>query len=411
MRCADGEAGRIIVAGLFFAFAVQANPQTLGFAAQQLFATGAGPVTITAADLNCDGKADLIVVLEGDTVSVLLNTTVSGAAVASFTSTQTFVTGAGHNTVTTADINGDGKRDIVLENGSDNTVSVLLNTTSCGASTPSFALQQTFATGTYPHAVVAADINGDGKLDMIVPNGGDNTISVLLNATPPGASVLSFVAQQTFSIGMQPFSVASTDVNGDGKADIVVANVDDNTISVLLNFTAPGALLASFGVGHNFAVGDFPGPITAADVNKDGKPDLIVANSMDNTLSVLLNTTAPGVTIPSFTPQQIFLTGLFPISIATGDFNGDGRSDLVVANAGANFVGVLLNTTSLGAALPNLADQQIFATGSNPFSAIAADINADGKPDVVAANYADNTISVLLNTTVPWDRLFTNGFE
>ena len=84
---------------------------------------------------------------------------------------------------------------------SGNTVSVLLNTTAPGAATPSFAAQQTFATGSDPISVTAADVNGDGKPDLIVANANDNTVSVLLNTTLPGAATPSFAAQQTFATG------------------------------------------------------------------------------------------------------------------------------------------------------------------------------------------------------------------
>ena len=134
-------------------------------------------------------------------------------------------------------------------------------------------------------------------------------MSVLLNTTAPGATTPSFATQQTFATGNGPHSVTAADVNGDGKPDLIVANFDDNTVSVLLNTTAPGATTPSFAAQQTFATGSGPGSVTAADVNGDGKPDLIVANRYDSTVSVLLNTTAPGATTPSFAAQQTFATG------------------------------------------------------------------------------------------------------
>ena len=144
------------------------------------------------------------------------------------------------------------------------------------------------------------------------------------------------------------------------------------------------------------AVGDF---------NGDGRLDLTVANQSDNTVSVLLDTTATGAAVPSFSPQVTFAVGVDPNSVAVGDFNGDGKPDLVVANAGnldtGNTVSVLLNTMSAGATVPAFAPQVTFAAGGGPNSVAAVDINGDGRPDLAVANYSDNTVSVLLNTTTP----------
>ena len=126
------------------------------------------------------------------------------------------------------------------------------------AATPSFAPQQTFDTGAQPFAVIGADVNGDGIPDLIVTNFSDSTVSVLLNTTAPGDTNPSFATQQTFATGSHPFSVTAADVNGDGKPDLIVANVSDSTVSVLLNTTAPGATTASFAAQQTFATGANP---------------------------------------------------------------------------------------------------------------------------------------------------------
>ena len=377
---------------------------TLSFAAQLSFAAGLlNPGTVTVADVNGDGKLDLIVGGSGNvnvnTVSVLLNTTPPGATTPSFATQQTFATGSGSLSVTAADVNGDGKPDLIVANMNDNTVSVLLNTTAPGAAAPSFATQQIFATGQWPTSVTTADVNGDGKPDLIVANCCDATISVLLNTTVPGATTSSFAAQQTFATGAGPYSVTAADVNGDGIPDLIVANSNGNTASVLLNTTAPGATSPSFATQQVFATGSDPESATIADVNGDGMPDLVVANN--GSVSVLLNTTAPPITTPNFAAQHSFLTGRYPFSVTAADVNGDGKPDLFVANQSDNTVSVLLNITAPGSAAPSFAAQQTFAAGGYPTSVIATDVNGDGKPDLVATNYGDNTASVLLNTTAP----------
>ena len=196
-----------------------------------------------------------------------------------------------------------------------------------------------------------------------------------------------FAAQQTFTTGARPVSVTTADVNGDDKPDLIVANYNDNTVSVLLNTSALGAAKQTFATPVTFATGGGPISVTTSDVNGDGKPDLIVANHITNTVSVLLNTSAPGATIPSFVAQQAFATGSYPYSVTATDVNGDGKPDLIVANFGSNSVMVLLNTTASGAATLTFAAQQAFATGSAPDCVATADINGDGKPDLIVTNY------------------------
>ncbi len=268
-----------------------------------------------------------------------------------------------------------------------------------GSFTPSFAAQQTFGTGNVPASVTMADVNGDGRPDLIVVNHSDDTVSVLLNTTTPGAATPSFAAQQTFATGSAPFSVTAADVNGDGRPDLIVANEGDGTVSVLLNTTAPGATTPSFATQQTFGTGAEPASVTAADVNGDGRPDLIVTNEFDGTVSVLLNTTKPGAATPSFAAQKTFGTGSQPFMVTAADVNGDGRPDLIVANNGSNTVSVLLNTTAPGATTPSFATQQTFPagpTGSAPSSVTAADVNGDGKPDLIVAT-EEGTVSVLLN--------------
>src|SRR3990167_5314242 len=123
-------------------------------------------------------------------------------------------------------------------------------------------------------------------------------------------------------------------------------------LSVLL-FTTNIFAQVSFSPKTDFTTGSDPYSVSIGDFNGDGKPDLAVANLNSNMVSVLLNTTATGGATPSFTAKTDFSAGIYPNSVSIGDFNGDGKQDLAVTNAGSGYVSVFLNTTASGATTPS----------------------------------------------------------
>ena len=185
--------------------------------------------------------------------------------------------------------------------------------------------------GSKPYSVTAADVNGDGKPDLIVANDFVSAPSRCSSIPRPGGGGDAELRRPAdLRHRQRPYSVTTADVNGDGKPDLIVANNNDNTVSVLLNTTAPGAATPSFASTQTSPPAP-PESVTTADVNGDGKPDLIVANVSSNNVSVLLNTTAPGAATPSFAAHADFATGGTPRSVTTADVNGDGKPDLIVA--------------------------------------------------------------------------------
>ncbi len=134
-----------------------------------------------------------------------------------------------------------------------------------------------------------------------------------------------------------------------------------------------------------------------ADLNGDGRPDLAITNGLSANVSVLLNTTTPGATTPSYAARTDFTTGNGPDAVAIGDFDGDGQPDLAIANFGSNSVSMLLNRTTPGATAPNYATKTDFTTGSYPSSIAIGDLNGDGQPDLAISNYSSDSVSVLLN--------------
>lgn len=186
--------------------------------------------------------------------------------------------------------------------------------------------------------------------------------------------------------GSNPISIAVADVNGDGKSDLFTAHNGNGTVGVLLgNGNGTFAAAVAYGTGSNNPIS-----IAVADVNSDGKLDLLTANQGSSTVGVLL-----GNGNGTFQPMATYSTGpsSFPYSIAVADVNGDGKPDLLTTNFILSTVGVLLgNGNGTFQAATN------YNTGGNsaPYSIAVADVNGDGKPDLLTANNGNNTVGVLL---------------
>ncbi len=233
---------------------------------------------------------------------------------------------------------------------------------------------------------MAGDFNGDGRTDLAVTNETDNTVSVLL-----GNGDGTFQPQVTYAVGGNPDAIVAGDFNGDGRTDLAVVNLG----SFDANFNLiPGSCSVSVLLGNGdgtfqpqvtYAVGQGPASIATGDFTGDGRTDLAVANAGDNTVSVLL-----GNGDGTFQSQVTYAVGQDPWAIVAGDFTGDGHTDLAVADAG-NTVSVLLGNGD-GTFQP----QVTYAVGNDPWAIVAGDFTCDGHTDLAVANIGDNTVSVLL---------------
>jgi len=372
-------------------------PQTVNAAlattmvADGLIATGNSPASVVVGDFNGDSKADLAIANSADnTVTVLLGNGAGGFAAATGSP---ITVGTQPVSIAISDFNGDGKSDLAIANAMDNTVTVLLGNGSGGFSAASGS---PFAVGGHPQSVTVADFNGDGKADLAVANFGSSNVTVLLGN---GAGGFTAATGSPFAAGLNPFSIAAGDFNGDGHPDLVVANQGSNSVTVLLGNGSGGFTAAS---GSPVAVGNHPNSVAVGDFNGDGKADLAVANFADNTVTVLLGNGSGGFTAASGSPIAVALQ---PYSIGIGDFNGDGKADLAVSNAGAADVTILLGNGSGGFTAES--GSPFGSGGGNPVSLAVGDFNGDGRADVAVANLVAGNVGVLLGTGAPTKLVIT----
>jgi hypothetical protein len=372
-----------LAAALAWAVALPSAAAALSFS-NGAHVVGSLPQSVAIDDLNADGKPDLAVANgSSNDVSVLLG---NGSGGFSPAGGSPFSVAGFPDSVAAGDLDGDGKRDLVIANGGSNDVSVLLGNGSGGFSA---AGGSPFAVGTAPTSVAVGDLNGDGQHDLATANSGSNDVSVLLGN---GSGGFSAAGGSPFVVGSDPLSVATGDLNGDAKPDLATANGFSGNVSVLLGNGSGGFSAAG---GSPFSAGSLPFTVAIGDVNADGQPDLAVANYSSNNVTVLLGNGSGGFSAAAGSP---FAVGTSPVSVAIDDLSGDGRPDLTTANSGSGNVTVLLGNGSGGF---SAAGGSPFAVGSAPVSVAIDDLNGDGRPDVASANAGANSVTVLANTSQP----------
>jgi PKD repeat protein len=344
------------------------------FAPRQSFSLTQSPNFLASGDLDGDGRADLVVAVQssGTGVQVLRNTSTSTAI--SFAAPVILSSTTVGMTTTLGDLDHDGRLDIVMSDHS-NKVTVYRNTSSPGSI--SFAGGLIVTLGGSSRGIAIGDLNGDGKAEMVVTNQNQNFIAVFRNtSTAPGT--ISFAAVQTFITPSLPYTVAISDVDGDAKSDIVVANAGGASFSVFRNTTTTGTITLS--TRQDFSAGVAPYGLCLVDLDDDGLEEVAVVNSNANTLMLFENTSDPGSV--SFEAPVTFSTLSAPRCVSAGDIDGDEDIDLVVGyNFSATNVSVFQNTSILGS-LTLSPPVHLALNGSSSFSVVLCDLENDGKTDI-----------------------------
>ena len=320
---------------------------------------------VVAGDFNGDGAPDLAVSWNADEISVML-----GRGDGTFGAPSRLVgEGVGPTFLNSADLNADGRTDLILSNGNTQDISIFL-----GKGDGTFGASRRFPATHNADATAAGDFNGDGKMDLAVAG---SQVAILL-----GDGAGSFGAPARFNTAYAAYTVATADFNGDGKLDLVVGHVFFNQISVLFGTgtgTFTGRLDINTGKDARF--------VSTGDFNRDGKADILAANRESDDVVILTGDGAGHFGRPAG-----FIAGYGPVDMAAGDFNGDGETDLATVNIFGSSVSVLLGKGGGAfAAASSLSGPSTFG----PYMTVAGDFNGDGKPDLAVSDSPTKTISVM----------------
>jgi len=349
---------------------------TIGSTNQQLYC-------IRAGDIDGDGKVDLVQALQPGNINVLRNTTSGGTI--SFSLSSNFAGNYGTVDLQLADLNGDGKLDVVAGCANGGPAVYYINTSTSG--TISFNTAVNLGSNSGSRGVALADLDADGRVDILLNN--SNTIEIWRNTTTSTSSVgftLDYTIPNSSVNSIGYFKVA--DIDGDGKLDIVEGDQSMN-VNVFLNqhnastFSASSFAKTAFGNGSNSEGQTYD--LRLADFDNDGKLDIATLSQASGHIHVLRNTSTSGT--PGFATFQSFVAnaGNQPLDFEIGDLTGDGKIDLITFNYNAGNISVLANSSSSGTV--NFKTAVIFTPTANvAWRGRLADLDGDGKLDIAFAN-------------------------
>lgn len=345
--------------------------------------TGTYPYALVSGDFTGDGRNDLAVANAGADpasglkaqgyVSILAN---GGGT---FTAINDIPTGSNTVGLAAGDFNRDGAVDLAATNSGSNSVSLLLNR---GGGLLHNDQEKDLTTGRNPAGIVCADFNEDGTPDLVVANSGSDSISIFL-----GIGDGSFNGRRDFATAGSPLVIAASDFNRDGHLDVAVTAIADEMVSILL-----GHGDGTFGPGSDVRVDTDPIWIAAADLNGDEKPDLVV--SCEKAVDVLIGMgdgafeRAPNATGIADTRLQ---------GVAVVDLDQDGKLDLIVAHQGGGFAYLLAGRGD--GVFSSVRSRSTLSSGSQPVSMVSGLFDPDPRSDFAVAIPNLNQVAICRNAT------------
>ncbi len=348
---------------------------------------------VACADFNGDGKPEVIVsATNAQAVYIFKNLSSPGSIDSSSLGTPISLATPGNtNDISTGDLDGDGKADLAVTTLSTSTFSVFRNTSS--GSTLSFSTAMNISSIS-PDGIAIADFDGDGKMDIVTCAQNAMKIAVYLNQSTTGN--ISFANRIEYSVGTKANSVTVGDLDGDGKKEIITSNSVSNTLSVFKNQSSSGTLAFTL-LSLNLPAPAEPEHPRVADIDGDGKADLVFSSFYGTQLCIYKNATT-GSTISFSSSRMDFdldtITN-YAQGSAIADYNNDGKTDIGIANHAGYRIAVFRNLSSPGTI--TLDTRVDFAASTKPNRMAAADIDGDGKPDMISSNYSSSSISVFHN--------------
>lgn len=388
------------------------------FEAPKTFVTGFFPSSFdqkfVLSDIDIDGKLDIVSYSTAGNPQVLKNNSTIGIIDTSSFNSNVSITGVSQTPsqgfspkgVLTADLNNDGKLDFAMSNSANNGGFININNSTAGFPALNNYNSLLSTTGEYQvnAAFLPIDINLDGRIDIFGING-TSSLQALLYFTKNTSvgTTFSSVSGKPSNLNSYNQKINSTnfysgvsgDIDGDGKTDVVLGGT--GKIYVLTNSTKQGNPdVESFSFAQPLTKANFAGisqTIKLADLDLDGKLDVIASNSSSGTVSVYKNLSSGTTTSLSEMQNFTLLNFTNTVGIGVGDMNGDGKPDLIVSD-NASRIGYLENTSSNGTI--SFAAVVTLATGVAYSQIEIADIDGDSKPDIIAST-STNTIAILRN--------------